>query len=176
VAKVRECQLSERTKTSETQSHVKAAENISGNSFQLERYKYILQQMNSLNESVHKYLALFQTLGTAVVGSGAVLFLAGKNRSVDIDTARLLILFVFSLFLTLAAFVVLSVLAGILSWLDYRREEVALLDEMVRPGFRSPSRVTNLLRWYETYVLLFVLITIATASIFTFKFLLPNLK
>ena len=34
--------------------------------FKLERYKYILQQLQILNENAHRYLTLFQTLATAI--------------------------------------------------------------------------------------------------------------
>lgn len=35
--------------------------------YKLERYKFILQQLNSLNETTQKYITLFQTLATAVL-------------------------------------------------------------------------------------------------------------
>ena len=50
-----------------------------GSEFKLERYKYVLQQLNSLNENHHKYLTLYQTLMTAVIGGGSSSLLAGKS-------------------------------------------------------------------------------------------------
>ena len=47
--------------------------------FKVERYKYILQEMRSLNENVHKYLALYQTLATFVVGGGVGVFVGWKS-------------------------------------------------------------------------------------------------
>jgi hypothetical protein len=47
-----------------------------------------------------------------------------------------------------AAFTVLLIFVGILNWLDYRSEEC-------RP------RTRNLLRWYETWVLLFIVVSVA---------------
>jgi hypothetical protein len=46
--------------------------------FELERYKYILQQLHSLNENHHKYLPLYQTLATAVMGGGIFIFVSWK--------------------------------------------------------------------------------------------------
>ncbi len=47
--------------------------------FKLERYKYILQQLQILNENAHKYLTLFQTLATLIVGGGTYLFVSWRN-------------------------------------------------------------------------------------------------
>src|SRR5258708_14054402 len=46
--------------------------------FKLERYKYILQEIHSLNENIHKYLTLFQALVTAIIGGGITIFLSRK--------------------------------------------------------------------------------------------------
>ena len=45
--------------------------------FKLERYKYILGQINFLNENLHKYLTLFQTLATAIVSAAVAVFVVG---------------------------------------------------------------------------------------------------
>lgn len=37
------------------------------NEFALERYRYILQQIHAVNENAHRFLALYQTLATALV-------------------------------------------------------------------------------------------------------------
>jgi hypothetical protein len=146
------------------------------NAFTLERYKYILKEVHFLNENVHKYLTLFQTLATAVVGAGAAVFMSWRSLSIDAGMARMTIQALLGLFLILAAFVILSVLAGVFSWLDYRREEVALLDELVRPGFRSLPRARNFVRWYETYVLLFMLVIAVVSWWFVEHAVIPQIK
>ena len=146
-----------------SQVETSASDDREGKEFKLERYKYTLTEIHFLNDSVHKYLTLFQTLATAVVGAGAAVFISWRKLASDAEMARMTIRALLGLLLTLAAFVILSVLAGVFSWLDYRREEVALLDEVVRPGFRSNPNPRHFWRWYETYVVLFMLI-IATAA------------
>ena len=58
----------------------------------------------------------------------------------------------------LTLFVVASIVVGVVSWLDYRREEAEFLDREVEPGFRPPPDTRNLWRWTETYVGLFILV------------------
>jgi hypothetical protein len=49
---------------------------------------------------------------------------------------------------------------GVLSWIDYRQEECELTNEVVRPGFRQPPRPRNFYRWYETYIIFFIVCSI----------------
>ncbi len=75
-----------------------------------------------------------------------------------------------------AAFTCLLILAGVLNWLDYRREECELTDAAVRPGFRRPAQPRNFLRWYETYVMLFVAASVAFLWSYVLAFVLPAMK
>ena len=147
-----------------------------GSEFKLERYKYILNEIHFLNENVHKYLSLFQTLATAVVGAAAAVFVSWRKLDIDAGTAVITIRALFTLFAMLAAFVILSVLAGVFSWLDYRREEMELLTETVRPGFRTAPNPKHFWRWYETYVILFMLIIVVGAGLFVEKVIVPAIK
>lgn len=54
--------------------------------FELERYKYILSQIQHLNEGIHKYLSLFQTLTTAIVGGGVALFVHIQYQPQTVST------------------------------------------------------------------------------------------
>lgn len=147
-----------------------------GNDFKLERYKYILEQIHALNENVHKYLALFQTLATVIIGGGITLFVSWRGLKISADVARTGMQGLLGLLIIIALFVVLSLLGGIFSWLDYRREEVELLNEAVEPGFREPPRAGNFWRWYETYVILFILIIIMLVSIFVETQVVPLIR
>src|SRR6266571_8736901 len=98
--------------------------------FKLERYKYILQEIRAINENTHKYLTLFQTLATLVVGGGIGVFIGWKNLNIQAAVAMAGINGLLILFVLLALFVVISIVAGIVSWFDYRNEEVDLLDEV----------------------------------------------
>src|SRR5579864_2679270 len=97
--------------------------------FKLERYKYILQQLHTLNENGHKYLALFQTLATFIVGGGTYLFVSWHSLHISPDVARTSMQGLVGMLTLLTIFILSSLLSGIFSWVDYRQEEVKLLDE-----------------------------------------------
>jgi hypothetical protein len=88
--------------------------------FKLERYKYILNEIHFLNENVYRYLTLFQTLATAIFGAGAAVYISWRKLAVDAAVARLTIKALLGLLVILALFAILSLLSGVLSWLDYR--------------------------------------------------------
>lgn len=141
--------------------------------FKLERYKYILQQLHSLNESVHKYLTLFQTLATAIVGVGIAVFVSWKELKIDANIAKLGIQGLFGLLTILTLFVIISIVASIFSWFDYRRDEVKILDEAVKSGYRKLPEWKNCWRWSETYIILFLIISLLVIYWFVYWRLLP---
>ncbi len=56
--------------------------------FVLERYKYILQQINAVNENVHRFLAIYQTLAVALVSGGLALFVGYRKWGIAASVAR----------------------------------------------------------------------------------------
>lgn len=144
--------------------------------FKLERYKYILQQLHSLNENTHKYLTLFQSLTTAVIGGAALIFVSWKQLQIDAGTARVGVIAMLWLLVILAVFVVFSILSNVLSWYDYRKEEVKILDEEVESGFREPPRWKNFYRWNETYLMIFIIFVIVAIFAFVYSRVLPLIQ
>ncbi|MGV9311127.1 hypothetical protein ACWDR0_02895 [Streptomyces sp. NPDC003691] len=143
--------------------------------FALERYRYLLQQINAVNENVHRFLAIYQTLATALVGAAVALFVGYRKWGLAPDVARSGVIGLLVLATVVAVFTCLLVVIGALAWLDYRNEECDLTDEIVGPGFRTRPRSGNLLRWYETYVLLFILGSVATMWLLAGLLLLPEM-
>jgi hypothetical protein len=125
--------------------------------FAIERYKYILQQIHEVNANVYRFLALYQTLSTAVGGAALWLFVNYRGWEITPDVARAGFRGLLLLQTAVAVFVALLVFVGILTWLDYRREECELTEVYYQAGFRKPPRLRNFYRWYETYVLVFIL-------------------
>lgn len=144
--------------------------------FTLEYYKYILQQLHSLNENTHKYLTLFQALGTAVVGGGILIFTSWKQVNVDANTAKVGITGLLWLFIILSVFVVISIISNVLSWYDYRHEEVRLLKKEVGSEFRKAPNWRNLYRWSETYLVLFIVVVVTVIVIFVKGHVLPLIQ
>jgi hypothetical protein len=141
--------------------------------FKLERYKYILQEIHSLNENLHKYLTLFQTLATVIIGGGISLFVGWQNLNISADVARAGIRSLLSLLVILTLYVVISILAGVFSWLDYRKEEVELLNRTVEAGFRQPPNIKNFWRWHETYLILFSIAIVISIYIYVESQIIP---
>jgi hypothetical protein len=146
------------------------------NEFHLERYKYILQQLHTTNDNVHRFLAIYQTLATAIAGATLALFVGYRQWGITPPTARAGVIGLLVLLTLVALFTELLVLAGIFTWLDYRREECTLTDAAVHPGFREPPRLRNFIRWYETYVLAFILISLLAVWLLAITLLLPAIE
>lgn len=144
--------------------------------FALERYRYILQQIQAVNENAHRFLAIYQTLATTLVGAALALFVGYRKWGVAPDTARSGVIGLLVLTTMVAAFTATLIVVGALAWLDYRNEECDITDEMVGPSFRKRPRPGNLLRWYETYVLLFIIVSVILMWTLCGLLVLPGIK
>lgn len=144
--------------------------------FALERYRYVLQQIQAVNENTHRFLAIYQTLATALVGAALALFVGYRKWEVAPDVARSGVIGLLVLTTMVAAFTATLVAVGAAAWLDYRNEECDITDEMVGPGFRKRPRPGNLLRWYETYVLLFIIFSVILMWILSGILVIPAIK
>lgn len=128
----------------------------------VERYKYILQQINSLNENVYRFLGMFQTVATALVTAALAVFIGYRKWGISVDTATVGVRALLVLLTVVAAFGIVLIVIGTFSWVDYRREECELTSKYFATDFRRPPRLANFWRWYETYmVLLIVSVTVA---------------
>ncbi|MCU8594002.1 MULTISPECIES: hypothetical protein [Streptomyces] len=142
----------------------------------LERYRYILQQIHTVNENAHRFLALYQTLATALISAALVLFVGYRGWGLEPATARGGVVGLLVLVTLVAAFTGLLIVIGALAWLDYRNEECDITDELIGPGFRKRPQPRNFLRWYETYVALFILFSVLTMWVIAATLLLPAMR
>ncbi|MEU7716346.1 hypothetical protein ACGF5H_01430 [Micromonospora chalcea] len=143
--------------------------------FEVERYKFILQQLHFTNENVHRFLAIYQTLATSLAAAGVALFTGYQKLGLTAEDARSALVAIMTLISMVAAYTILQVLVGVASWFDYRLEECELTDKTVRDGFRARPNWRNLYRWYETYTVLFILGTIVALWIFATTEILPRI-
>ncbi len=144
--------------------------------FSLERYRFILQQIHTVNENLYRFLAIYQGLATTLVGGVVALFVGYRRWGISPLTARDGVIGLLLLTTVTAAFTTMLIAVGVFAWLDYRNEECDLTDEMVRPGFRTRPRVGNVLRWYETYMLLFIVLSTAAMWLFALLVILPSMR
>jgi hypothetical protein len=147
-----------------------------GKDFKLERYKYILQQIHTLNENLYRYLALFQTLATAIVGGGVAVLVSWQNLKVSAEVARVGIRGLLGLLIILTLFLIINVIIGVLSWFDYRQDEVKLLDEVIGSQYRKLPKAGNWWRWYETYFVIFLILVMIAVYTFTQTQVIPLIK
>ena len=147
-----------------------------GKDFNLERYKYILQQLNALNDNLHKYLTLYQTLTTAIISAIVAVLVGWPKLGIGPYVAKLGIRSLVIVLVLLGIFVIVSMLSGVASWMDYRREEVNLLTQAVGPGTRETPKFGNLWRWYETYAVLFVLLSEIAIVYFVESWIMPTIQ
>lgn len=144
--------------------------------FIIERYKYILNEIHSLNDNFHKFLSVFQTLATAIIGGGVAFLATWKSMNLTAMTAISILRSLEGLLILLSVFILLSLLAGMSSWFDYRKEETELLNKVVEPNFRKPPKLRNLWRWSETYLLLFLVVFVVAVSIYLETQIIPSIK
>ena len=111
-----------------------------------------------------------------MVGGALLLFVGYRKWGIRASVARSGVIGLMWLTTVIAAFAVMLITIGLLSWLDYRREECELTDAAVRPGFRKPPRPHNFLRWYETYIVMFILGSVAFLWWYTLGFILPEMN
>jgi hypothetical protein len=143
--------------------------------FELERYRYILQQIHTVNENLYRFLAVYQTLATTLTGAALALFVGYRKWGLSASTARGGVIGLLSLVTIVAAFTAMMIVVGMLTWLDYRNEECDLTDEAVRPGFRARPRTGNVLRWYESYVLAFIFVSVIAMWLLALLLVLPSM-
>lgn len=146
------------------------------NEFALERYRYIMQQIHIVNENAYRFLAIYQTLATALVSAALALFVGYRKWEVDPGTARGGVIGLLVLVTVIAAFTSTLIMVGALAWLDYRNEECDITDEIVGLNFRKRPTPGNFFRWYETYILLFISVSVIVMWVIAGFFLLPAIK
>lgn len=141
----------------------------------IERYKYILGEIRSLNDNFHRFLAIFQTLATTIIGGGIAFMATWENMNLSPEVAISILRSLEGLLILLTVFIVLSLIAGMASWYDYRVEEADLLNE-IKKGIRSYPKLKNFWRWSETYLLLFLVVFIAFVAIYLESQIIPLIK
>lgn len=163
-------------KTRQENGESLAATDLKDTDFRLEYYKYILQEIRSLNENTHKYLTLFQTLATAIIAGGITILVSWKSLRIDTGTAKSAIQGLLGLLILVALFMTISIIVNVVSWFDYRKEEVELLDQVGLNNFRRPPTLRNVWRWSEMYILFFIIMVVIVLCFFVEYQIIPLIK
>ncbi|MFG1866749.1 hypothetical protein [Micromonospora arborensis] len=144
-------------------------------SLRLERYRYILRQIEDANQNTYRFLALYQAIVTSLATACVALFLGYRSWGIQPGFARAGLLALMFLLSLVAAFAVVLIVTGMFTWVDYRREECELVNLVAGEGFRAPPRWRNFLRWYETWIIGFVIVSLMGMWLVVLHLLLPML-
>ncbi|WP_252088843.1 hypothetical protein [Pseudomonas sp. MWU13-3659] len=140
--------------------------------FKIEKYKYILARKQALNEVTFKIVAVYQALILALfAGQYAVYTSAGKGTltpALALQSTYVL----FALFVMVSVLILALLVGGVFSWMSYRQDESEI--ELAVTGVpKRPIALADLWRWYETYLVLFVLVFSGGGIWGYMKFILP---
>jgi len=120
--------------------------------FLIERYKYILGQKKDLNERSFKIASVFQALLLLVASGQYKVVLDLEGGSIGADRGILVSWAMFAFVCIATACYLSLLLGGLFAWIKYRGDE-ATIEADVFGAARSPPRVKDCLRWYETYLI-----------------------
>lgn len=143
--------------------------------FTTERIKFILQQIDSVNTNVYRFLGIYQTLMVALIGGQISLFVGHRQWGMSAATTRGGIIAVLLLETLVSCFGLLMIVIGVFAWIDYRNEECDLMDSVVGVGFRARPNSRNLWRWYETYIAAFIFVSIVVIWLLSMLWMFPNI-
>ena len=80
----------------------------------IERYKYILQQLHSLNENAYRLLGIYQSLSTLLAGAGIALFVGYRKWGISAELAKSGLTGLAVLLTIVGSFTILLIIVGIL--------------------------------------------------------------
>lgn len=145
------------------------------NPFLLEKYKYILARKQALNEATFKIAATYQTLVIALGVAEYTIISQLNEKKINIALATYATLTTYTLLSILTSFVILLLAGGVKSWLKYRKDE-ALVELEAMGKTKEPVKPIDIFRWYETYIILVVLIIFIVSTWSLKATLLPLIK
>lgn len=132
--------------------------------FALEHYKFILLKIQYLDGSVYKSIGLYSKLITSVFAFLIAAILAEQSGRINTELlpiafnlAKAFIIFLSSVFL-------LTTLANMFSWHDYRTEELILQNYLSIDIGRKKPNLKNFYRWTESWFILTIIMMITVAS------------
>ncbi|MBD8197605.1 MULTISPECIES: hypothetical protein [Pantoea] len=144
-------------------------------SFLLERYKYILLRKQTLNEATFKIAAIYQVIIITLAAAQYNIINLLNTYKIDKIKAIFFSNCLMAMLLILTIFTVTLLIGGVFSWLKYRNEESDIEQEAFGLSRKKP-KLTNVVRWYETYLVLTILLIFIASSTTYVKIVYPMLN
>ncbi|WEK29130.1 MAG: hypothetical protein P0Y58_19760 [Candidatus Pseudomonas phytovorans] len=123
----------------------------------LEKYRYVLAQKQALNEATFKIVAVYQALVLALAAGQYTVVTAYAKAQLKPSWALPSSYMLLGLFIMVSALILALLVGGVLSWKGYRDDESKIEHEVLGVP-KAAIKWRSLLCWYETYLVLFVLI------------------
>jgi hypothetical protein len=111
--------------------------------------------MGRLNENTHRHTKYLLTLFPTLASAALALKYGVGGLQLPAQVVPILILAILVVLTMVSVFSIVSVMSDLMSWLDYRSEEANLIKSM-GGTFRSLPKFRNFWRWYETYLIFFI--------------------
>lgn len=135
----------------------------------LEHYKFILLKIQHLDESLYKNIGFVSKFITTIFSFTIASILLQKADKISPELLNFSLKFTSFIIMFICITFILITIAIVLSWFDYRNEEIALMNKMeIDIGRKSPT-FKNIHRWTETWFLIVLI------SIFVLAYNLDNL-
>jgi hypothetical protein len=122
-----------------------------------ERYKYILSQKAELNKTTFKIASFYQAAIVLIGTAQYNIVLQNIKKDLPVAFAWLASELLAVIMVAVSLISIILLLGGMLAWNDYKNEEASILNGD-RSLKRSKFRMAKLLRWYETYICLSVIL------------------
>jgi len=120
----------------------------------VEHYKFLLIKIQHLDEALYKNISFSSKFIMGVFSFIITVIMAVKAKTIPLETLPIAIKSASYLTIFICITFILITFSIILSWRDYRQEEVALLNKLTIDIGRKLPTYKNLYRWTETWFLL----------------------
>ncbi|WP_152031529.1 hypothetical protein [Pseudomonas putida] len=141
----------------------------------LEKYKYILSQKQALNEATFKIVAVYQALVLALAAGQYTVLTTYENAPLKPVWALSVTYMLLGMYVTVSLLIVALLVGGIFSWKGYRKDESVIELQVYGVGKES-IKLKSVWCWYETYLVLFVVVASGVGVFSYFACILPVFK
>ena len=129
----------------------------------VERYKYITSKIRDLDNAFEKNMVSSGKYITAIFGFLTAAVYAAKTSKITDETLVLAMNISSAMAIFICLLFIAITISGILSWIDYRKEEIEFFTHVEINIGRKPPNIANFYRWNEFWyvVALFIIGIIA---------------
>ncbi len=143
-------------------------------SFLSRRHEYILRRRESLNEMTFKIFSIFQLALASLSAAQFAVLKDVESSEISKDVALFASSAVLGFFMIAVMGYISLSFGGMLAWINYRREE-SEIEVAVGMESRPPPGVSDLVKWYEFYLIILVIVVAACVIVWYFAWLFPHL-